>query len=68
MTTSSPAANKGKAVKKNGNRSSADAISNRKAYKSKATGQAATQTGQQATGTIGSHSNLPKNAGHQKTK
>jgi hypothetical protein len=31
-------------------------------YKSKRTGQVATPTGQEATGTSGSHSNNPKNA------
>ena len=40
-----------------------DTLSNRKFYKSKATGQAATPTGHQATGTNGSHSKNPKNAG-----
>ena len=40
-----------------------DTLNNRKIYKSKTTGQAATPTGQQATGTNGTHSNTPKNAG-----
>ena len=36
---------------------------NRVIYKSKKSGQAATVTGQQATGTNGTHANNPKNAG-----
>ena len=40
-----------------------DTLSNRKIFKSKAPGQAATPTGHQATGTNGSHSKNPKNAG-----
>jgi hypothetical protein len=40
----------------------ADTLNNRKIYKSKATGQAATPTGQEATGTNGSHATNPKNA------
>lgn len=36
---------------------------NRVIYRSKRTGQAATPTGQQATGTNGTHANNPKNAG-----
>jgi hypothetical protein len=43
-----------------------DTINNRKVYKSKKTGQAATATGQQATGTNGNHANLPKNAARAK--
>ncbi len=40
--------------------------SNRKIFKSKKTGQAASTTGQQATGTNGSHANMPKNANRKK--
>lgn len=42
-----------------------DTISNRKVYLSKKTGQKATTTGQQATGTNGSHANMPKIAGRK---
>ena len=42
-----------------------DTISNRKVYLSKRTGQKATTTGQQATGTNGSHANMPKIAGRK---
>jgi hypothetical protein len=41
-------------------------ISNRKVYLSKKTGQKATPTGQQATGTNGAHANMPKNAVRKK--
>jgi hypothetical protein len=41
-------------------------IGNRKVYLSKKTGQKATTTGQQATGTNGAHANMPKNAARKK--
>lgn len=41
-------------------------ISNRKIFKSKKTGQKGTITGHKATGTGGSHANMPKNAAHKK--
>ena len=40
----------------------ADTLNNRKIFKSKEKGQAATPTGQEATGTNGSHAPTPKNA------
>jgi hypothetical protein len=43
-----------------------DTINNRKVYLSKKTGQKATITGQQATGTNGSHASMPKNAVRKK--
>jgi hypothetical protein len=64
-TPSFPGAVK-KTNKKNGSVAAMDTINNRKIYKSKKTGQAATATGQQATGTNGSHANLPKNAARAK--
>ena len=65
-TQSSSTGTNKKPNKKNGSVASADTINNRKVYKSKSTGQAATPTGQQATGTNGNHANLPKNAGKSK--
>jgi hypothetical protein len=47
---------------KNNSIAKADTLNNRKIYKSKATGQTATPTGQEATGTNGSHAPNPKNA------
>ena len=55
------------AQKKNNSVATTDTINNRKNYKSKATGQTATPTGHQATGTNGSHSNMPKNASRKDT-
>lgn len=55
-----------KAKTKNNTSSSAakaDTSNNRVEYKSKRTKQVATPTGQEATGTNGSHANNPKNAG-----
>jgi hypothetical protein len=62
-TQSSSAAKTKNAKNKKNNTTTPDTVNNRKIYKSKATGQTATPTGQQATGTNGSHSNMPKNAG-----
>jgi hypothetical protein len=45
-----------------GNQQTKKPINNRKVYKSKKTGQTATPTGQEATGTNGTHANNPKNA------
>jgi hypothetical protein len=42
-----------------------DTSNNRKLYKSKRTGQVATPTGQEATGTNGSHANNPKISGRK---
>ena len=63
-TQSSPGAVK-KTNKKNGAVTATDTISNRKVYKSKKTGQAATRTGQEAAGTNSSHAPMPKNAGRK---
>jgi hypothetical protein len=52
--------------KQSSKNSTTDTISNRKVYLSKKTGQKATPTGQQATGTNGSHANMPKNAVRKK--
>lgn len=43
-------------------------LNNRKIFKSKKNGQAASTTGQQATGTNGSHANMPKNANRKRTR
>ena len=51
----------GKSTKKG--KSVATKRNDRVMYRSKKTGQSATPTGQEATGTNGSHSNNPKNAG-----
>jgi hypothetical protein len=60
-TTQSPATKR-----QSSKNSSTDTISNRKVYLSKKTGQKATITGQQATGTNGSHASMPKNAVRKK--
>ena len=63
-TTQSSSTGKAKNTKNKKNSITAvDTVNNRKNYKSKTTGQTATPTGQEATGTNGSHSNVPKNAG-----
>ena len=49
-----------RAKNKSDRTSRVDTINNRKIYVSKKTGQAATPTGQDATGTNGSHSSNPK--------
>ena len=63
-TTQSTNTNKKTQSIKNKNSSieKTDTLNNRKIYLSKETGQKATPTGQQATGTNGSHANMPKNA------
>jgi hypothetical protein len=63
-SNSAKVSNTGKETAKSpaGNQDTKKPINNRKVYKSKKTGQAATITGQEATGTNGTHANNPKNA------
>lgn len=60
-TTTSGSGKKANALKKN-TAAKTDTLNNRVEYKSKGTKQVATPTGQEATGTNGTHSNNPKNA------
>jgi hypothetical protein len=64
-TTQSSSTGKAKKGSKATNQSSGtDSLANNRVeYKSKKTRQTATQSGQEATGTNGSHANTPKNAG-----
>jgi hypothetical protein len=59
-STSTNVSNRGQSTKK----SKKVTHNNREMYRSKKTGQSATPTGQEATGTNGSHSSNPKNAGN----
>ncbi len=68
ITPQSSTANKKTKSKKNNkvNTAASDTLNNREIYKSKKTGQKATITGHQATGSGGSHANMPKNAARKK--